>query len=1548
MVDEKLEFGIIINYDPTPLNQAREDVAKVEAAFNDLKAQLKAAGAETSRHGSEFRKTAAAVKQAGAANRQASDDLRVLTRATLNQLQAIERRAIAEQEAALAQRAKFESERRGRTEAEKQLSAIRKVTAIEERRKIGLLALQEAQNRNITLTAAEARSLGGLSAAQLAVIEAEEKLLTAQAAKGDQNLRRIRAETRALEAQNVLLDEAARKKAFADVGLAPSGRPLQEEQAKEQEKINRQLTEANFRRFKNEHAEQIRLLKEKAQLEKQLTDPILQKRKAEVAILRERLALIEKAALAEARVAAGLAPPGAGGGGGGRGGRGGGQPSPAERNERFNRSLTRTQSLANRISFTFRRLFGILAAFTIARNLVRAFNDSLRSAIEFNARLEQAQLGMASLFLASGRVTNAVGDIVDGAEGLAIAQQEARRQTELLRVDALRTASTFEQLIENFQTATGPGLQAGLGLDEIRRITVRLSQAAATLGVPQRQLAEEIRSLLQGTIRVRDTRIAVALGITNADIRRAKELGVLAEFLEDRFSAFAESGKLVEQTFTVLLTNTRDALVQLAGAVGEGFFEEIKELLKDVKDSVVTLNEATGELEFNEEAIETATIFFDILKNAVSQARALGSSLDSDTFQQIGVALGRGLDVAFSALSAAIEIFVQGIQLASDALTVIFGTLTDIAKIFENLIPESMRRDVANILKNMLAIGIAAKGVSIFFRTVFSVVRGIAVLIPGLVLGFKGLAIAARSFGTAIALVIPELALLKGTLLVIGDSLKGILATTFAWAAAVGVVAAASKGLDKAFEKTRNIELKLERLRRAQSAYIKRLSTEFLDDDQVRIYNQALDTTRKNIKRLEDELAGIKNTDIFTRIYQGAVESISELTTNLISAVKDAANKAFDDTAFAPAEDRAEKVIALFKQTPGAVTAASRGLQAQQEYLKEIEDAAIRLNAEYALTKDFLGASNAVYQQRLEFVQAELDLEERTRQLRAARVQSENAITNALLEERLIRNEIETLDARRQRIAEQAEAKLKSQAITRQRLLQLEKERVFLTQQAQKATSTEEAEKLKDKIEEINQQIEARIAFIEREKQALVDLSTAEGFGGIDSTEFQEVLDLVQQIILQQATVSGNQENIREITSDIAELEEKILNNARLRAATIAVQETFEAKQRTKELQKQAEIEERLLRARSIFNTDPYAERLALAEEDYNTTVNKLEILKQEQASTLANLEAQRAMVAGTAQEADLLDQIRATQAQYNAELAVANAELNQAKQTLEETQAQAERGITTGIAVAFANFARDGLDSFTQTVNIMRNVFEGFVNFAVDSWASIWDPKNTQSSKERLGRFLLDISKQIIAMLTRIALVKSLLGLDLLFGSVDTVKAVKNTGNLGHSLIRHFGGIIPKADSKYSHFGPRATAQGLYRGGRPRGLHPKDTVPIWAQPGEFMMRFAAVRKYGLGVMDTINRGLVDPLALSALTGARKALGGLSAPRTPSFQTGGLISEQVGRAQETAQSPPEDRGASVGFIVANEDSMEMLLSSGSGAMERYIQKNAPTIRALLS
>lgn len=356
-------------------------------------------------------------------------------------------------------------------------------------------------------------------------------------------------------------------------------------------------------------------------------------------------------------------------------------PDRAVKNSKQAReNVEKTESSANRIAFTFRRLFGIFAAFTAARLLVQGFTDLVRLSIEFNSRLESARLGVAALFTAVGGVRDATGSTVTNAQRLGIAQSEARRQTLLLRRDALRTAATFDTLVETFQIGLAPGLEAGLTPDQIRRFAVQVSQAASAVGLPQNQLAEEIRSILAGTIQARTTRIAVALGITNEDIRQAKELGNLAEFLEGRFSAFNEAGTEALKTFAALVTNTKDALLQVLEAGSLGFFEEIKDTLAEIQEAVL-LKDGEGILKPRPELVRFIQAFAQSLARGVRAARRIGTAIEPELLIRLAELFGDIFSTVVS-ISAAVKTgFIRGLadvayllEPITDAFDQIFAT----------------------------------------------------------------------------------------------------------------------------------------------------------------------------------------------------------------------------------------------------------------------------------------------------------------------------------------------------------------------------------------------------------------------------------------------------------------------------------------------------------------------------------------------------------------------------------------------------------------------------------------------------------------------------------------------------------------------------------------------------------------------------------------------------------------------------------------------------------------------------------------------------------
>lgn len=304
----------------------------------------------------------------------------------------------------------------------------------------------------------------------------------------------------------------------------------------------------------------------------------------------------------------------------------------------------------------------IAQAFVIVRGIqaiATGFRESIAAAINFNRVLEQSQVGISALFVAVGKVQNAQGETVTGAKAFALAQGEAKRQAALLRQESLRTAATFEELVQTFQVAVGPGLSAGFDVNQIRKFTVQVSQAAAAVGLSQQELSEEIRSLLTGSITPRSTRIATALGITNKDIKQAKDAGNLADFLTRKFSAFGIAANESLNSFDTLFKNVRDSLEQLIGTGSIGFFEELKGLFRDIF-ALTTRPAEGGILQPNPELLKVVDGFVSGLKNATAEARRLVTTLNVGDLQAIATALGGAITAAAQILGPLIQGFVAG------------------------------------------------------------------------------------------------------------------------------------------------------------------------------------------------------------------------------------------------------------------------------------------------------------------------------------------------------------------------------------------------------------------------------------------------------------------------------------------------------------------------------------------------------------------------------------------------------------------------------------------------------------------------------------------------------------------------------------------------------------------------------------------------------------------------------------------------------------------------------------------------------------------------
>lgn len=429
------------------------------------------------------------------------------------------------------------------------------------------------------------------------------------------------------------------------------------------------------------------------------------------------------------------------------------------------KDLDEANTSSNLLWNSLKRVLFIAVAFKTANLLASTIRDAIAEAINFNSQMKQAEVGIAALISSAADVRDEFGNAAADQKRFVISLMEARRQTRGLQKDALLTNATFEDLVVAFQQGVAPGLEAGLNLDQIRNFTRQISAAAQAIGLPQAQLAEEIRSILGGTITARQTRIATALGITNADIKNAKETGTLADFLAKKFKAFDliadNSGDIVD----ILAKKIKTAIGLLLGTGGQGFVDHLAKLLQNVLNQIVTINKTTGDITFNPKLLSAVEILGTGLSYVADKASELTTSLLADSNVE-----GFAQKVA-NGIKTATEVVIGFVQGLGDAVRIL-SEMAGIVLPTDAFSPEKIRGTVREITKFtavFLSLKVVADQVSGLLKGIGPLLGPIGsflgflsrVAIPAIVAGFSGIAAALGATAISIgAIEIPLIAVL--------------------------------------------------------------------------------------------------------------------------------------------------------------------------------------------------------------------------------------------------------------------------------------------------------------------------------------------------------------------------------------------------------------------------------------------------------------------------------------------------------------------------------------------------------------------------------------------------------------------------------------------------------------------------------------------------------------------------------------------------------------------------------------------------------------------
>ena len=338
--------------------------------------------------------------------------------------------------------------------------------------------------------------------------------------------------------------------------------------------------------------------------------------------------------------------------------------------------MNKVNDFASNFLFTFRRLVGILAIFTLARRFAGLIGNAVKEMTRFNSVLEQSRIGFAALLSSAGEMVDVNGQLVTGAEEYIRALDIAEDIQTKIRLSALGTVATYEDLLGAFQSGIGPGLAAGLNLDQIEAVTIALVKAASTLGVEGAQFTEEVRSIIQGTGALRTTRLLQIPGLSKENIRLAKEQGRLFDQIIDTLEPFNKATEDITKSWAGLQSQVRDAVSSLLASGSVEYFDTLKtamegfvnslinrdKVLKDNfglnPDAVAAVEEVSNALQAVVEDFGTLVSFDELFGSLRLNFAAIGEVLKlvSAFLVPVIVGFGRGVTLVMGMLAGILKI----------------------------------------------------------------------------------------------------------------------------------------------------------------------------------------------------------------------------------------------------------------------------------------------------------------------------------------------------------------------------------------------------------------------------------------------------------------------------------------------------------------------------------------------------------------------------------------------------------------------------------------------------------------------------------------------------------------------------------------------------------------------------------------------------------------------------------------------------------------------------------------------------------------------------
>lgn len=248
--------------------------------------------------------------------------------------------------------------------------------------------------------------------------------------------------------------------------------------------------------------------------------------------------------------------------------------------------LNSTNTAANNLSRSLKDYAAIGAGIAAGATGIYSFTDKIGEMFSkgagFYKSMETNAIGMAGILTS---MTTLNGETLKWNDALNISQGIIKN----LNDDALKTAATSEELITTFRALLGPGLGAGMTIEQIQKLTTTGVNAVKSLGLNNTQLVQELRDLVQGGIQPASSTLATALGLKDSDIKAAKESAEgLYSFLMKRLAGFEQAALATPKTLAGMQDQLQEGLPRSLAVGLEPVMNEYKEFLQGLNSMILS------------------------------------------------------------------------------------------------------------------------------------------------------------------------------------------------------------------------------------------------------------------------------------------------------------------------------------------------------------------------------------------------------------------------------------------------------------------------------------------------------------------------------------------------------------------------------------------------------------------------------------------------------------------------------------------------------------------------------------------------------------------------------------------------------------------------------------------------------------------------------------------------------------------------------------------------------------------------------------------------